>query len=250
QCRDASGWTLAGIPDQPLAGWLGPVGRRLVRAHRQARVRGPGRRPDGPAQSRLLPPVSADHADREPGRTGAPPGGNPDLEPRAAGRAAADPPDGARPLRRRGRLAVRPADERVPVLLLLQRRVLRESLPAARGRRAVSRRARTMGCRVGLRAPVRRDAGARAGARARARAPLPRAHPVRRPQAEAGRPLARAERAGALPLLRVLELRVRRPVARVQGDTGARLVAGGLRPPARRARDPRAALAGEPAHWP
>ena len=44
---------------------------------------------------------------------GAAPGRDPDLEPRAPGRAAADPPDGARPLRRRGGIAVRVADERV-----------------------------------------------------------------------------------------------------------------------------------------
>src|SRR6185295_19222579 len=148
--------------------------RGLVRAHREARLRRPGRRARGPAESRVLPAVSPGHADPEPGRAGAAPGRDPDLEPRAPGRAAADPPDGARPLRRRGGIAVRLVDERVSLLVLLQRRLLREPVPAAGRRRAVPRRARAMARRVRLRAPLRRDTRTRARSRARARAPLSR----------------------------------------------------------------------------
>src|SRR5580765_5333818 len=106
-----------------------------------------------------------------------------------------------------------------------------------------------MGRRVRLCAPLRRDTRTRARPRARARVPLSRTHSIRPAEAETGRPLAGTERARALPFLRVPERAVRRPVARVQGDAGAGLVAGRVRPPACRASDPGAPLSGEPADW-
>ena len=184
---------MARVPDQPVARRLGPLGRGLVRAHREARLRRPGRRARRPAQPRVLPAVSPAMRLVSLAGLGAAPAGI--LVSNLALLAA------LLLLHRMARarfgaeaaFAVRPAAERLPLLLLLQRRLLGEPVPAARRRRAVPRRARALGRRVPLRAPLRRHARARARPRARAGPPLSRAHPIRPAQAATGRPLARAQ---------------------------------------------------------
>ena len=66
--RDPGRRPVAGIPRQPVARRLGPVGRRLVPPHRDPRLRRPARRARRPAEPRVLPPLSPDHAAREPHR--------------------------------------------------------------------------------------------------------------------------------------------------------------------------------------
>ena len=86
---------------------------------------------------------------------------NPGLEPGVSRRAPAAPPDGARALRPRGGVPVRPAAVGLPLLLLLQRRLLGGPVPAPGRRRAVPGRAGALGRGVALRAPLRRHSRAR-----------------------------------------------------------------------------------------
>ncbi len=219
----------------------------MVPPHRDPRLRRPGRRADRPAEPRVLPPVPPDHAAREPVGPEPAGGGDPGLEPRVPRGADPAASDGAGALRRRRGAPLHTPAVGLPLLLLLQRRVLGEPLPAPGGRLPVPRRAGALGGRLDLRAPLRGHASARSRPRARAGTPLPRPRPLRRPQRAAGRSLDRPRRARALSLLRVPRDPVRRPVARVQGDAGGGLVAGGIQPEARRASRASHALAREPA---
>src|SRR5262245_30864497 len=196
------------------------MGRWLVPKHRDARLRRPGGRAGRPAEPRLLSGVPSGDTPRKPHRTRSAGDRDPDLERRVPGRAPAASSHGARAVRRGAGLPARAPAVRLPLLLLLQRGVLREPVSVAGRRLTVPRPPGAMGRGVALRARLWGHARARTRPRTGARPPLPGADPVRRATGAARRPLARAERAGARPLLRVPPRRVRRPVARLHG--GAR----------------------------